>query len=309
MKIVFMGTPKFGAIILEKLVKEGYKPDLVITETDKAEGRKQVIIPSPVKTTAQNLNIPIFQPEKNEDLKSKIESLKPDLVIVAAYGRILSKEILEIPKYKSLNIHPSILPKYRGASPIQHTILNDEKESGVTVILMDEKMDHGKIVSKINCPVPEKTTYEQLSLQLAELGGEIIVDTIPKWVNNEIEPEAQNEAEASYTKILEKEDGKINWKAEATQIERKVRALNPWPGTWTTWGNVRLKILKARIFKFSVEKKYPIGQVLVVPQNDAAVQCDEDFLVLEELQLEGKKPLKSEEFLRGYESFMEAILK
>ena len=309
MKIVFMGTPKFGAIILEKLVKEGYKPDLVITETDKAEGRKQVIIPSPVKTTAQNLNIPIFQPEKNEDLKSKIESLKPDLVIVAAYGRILSKEILEIPKYKSLNIHPSILPKYRGASPIQHTTLNDEKESGVTVILMDEKMDHGKIVSKINCPVPEKTTYEQLSLQLAELGGEIIVDTIPKWVNNEIEPEAQNEAEASYTKILEKEDGKINWKAEATQIERKVRALNPWPGTWTTWGNVRLKILKARIFKFSVEKKYPIGQVLVVPQNDAAVQCDEDFLVLEELQLEGKKPLKSEEFLRGYESFMEAILK
>ncbi len=309
MKIVFMGTPKFGATILEKLVNGGYKPDLVITETDKAKGRKQIIVPSPVKITAQNFNIPIFQPEKNEDLKSKIESLKPDLTIVAAYGRILSKEVLEIPKYKSLNIHPSILPKYRGASPIQHTILNNDKESGVTVILMDEKMDHGKIVSKINCQVPEKITCEQLSLQMAELGGDIIVDTIPKWINNEIEPETQNEAETTYTKILNKEDGKINWEMPATQIERKVRALNPWPGTWTSWDNVRLKILKARIFKFPVKKKYPIGQILVVPQNEAAVQCDEDFLVLEELQLEGKKPLNSEDFLRGYQNFITAVLK
>jgi len=308
MKIVFMGTPKFGAIILEKLIKEGYKPDLVVTETDKAKGRKQTIVPSPIKTTAQNFNIPVFQPEKNEDLKSKIESLKPDLTIVAAYGRILPKEILEIPKHKSLNIHPSILPKYRGASPIQYTILNNDQKSGVTIILMDEKMDHGKIISRISCHVPEKITYEQLSLQMAELGGDIIVDTIPKWINNEIDPKTQNEEEASYTKILKKEDGKINWEMPAVQIERKVRAFNPWPGTWTLWDKARLRILKARVFKFPVKKKYPIGQILVVPQNEAAVQCNEDFLVLEELQLEGKKHLKSEEFLRGYQNFTKAVL-
>ena len=309
MKIVFMGTPKFGAIILEKLIEGGYKPDLVITETDKEKGRKQILTSSSVKVTAQNFNIPIFQPEKNEDLKSKIESMKPDLAIVAAYGRILSKEVLDIPKYKSLNIHPSILPKYRGASPIQHTILNDDKESGVTIILMDEKIDHGKIISRINCQIPEKITYRQLSLLMAELGGKIIVDTIPKWINNEIEPEIQKEVEASYTKTLKKEDGKIDWNLPATQIEKKIRAFDPWPGTWTSWNNIRLKILKTRVFKFPVKEKYLIGQILIVPQNEAAVQCKEDFLVLEELQLEGKKPLKSEEFLRGHQDFMNAVLK
>ena len=202
LKIVFMGTPEFGAIILEKLVKTPYKPILVITAPDKPKGRKQILTPPPVKQTAQKYDIPVEQPEKIGNWKLKIENLSPDLGIVAAYGQILPKTILDIPKYGFLNVHPSLLPRWRGPSPIQYTILNGDKETGVTIILMNEKMDHGPILAQRELEFSIfNFQFPNLCDKLAELGAKLLIETIPKWINGEITPKPQDESKATYTKF------------------------------------------------------------------------------------------------------------
>jgi len=325
-KIIFIGTPKFGAIILEGLCKSEYKPYsgrrpsgpfrpiLVITAPDKPVGREQILTPPPVKLLAQKYEIPVAQPEKILNLKPEILNFKPNLIVVAAYGQILPKEILEIPKYSCLNIHPSLLPRWRGASPIQYAILNGDKETGVTIILMNEKMDEGDILSNEKLKIGnKKIIYTDLENKLANLGVKLLIETIPKWLNDKIKPKSQDSSKATYTKILTKEDGKIDWQKSAEEIERKVRAFNVWPGTFTFWQKddklLRIKILKARVYKFPQEFVYLIGRTLVVPQNEIAVQCRRDYLVIEELQLEGKKEMKPEEFLRGHQDFIGTILK
>jgi len=326
-KIVFIGTPEFGAIILEKLCEanfkpysgrwpnEPFRPVLVVTAPDKPVGRKKIITPPPVKIVAQKYNIPVSQPEILVNSKSQITNSKPDLIIVAAYGQILPKEILEIPKYGCLNVHPSLLPKYRGASPIQYAILNKDKETGVTIILMDKKMDHGKIISNSKFLISNKEiTYPELQKELAKIGANLLLETIPKWIKGAIKPKAQDESAASYTKILTKKDGKVDWRKSADEIEKQIRAYSPWPGSWTFWQIIRenllrVKILKADVFKSHDEKVYPIGKVLVVPQNEPGIQCGKDFLVIKKLQLDGKKPMNSEEFLRGHPDFIGIILK
>ncbi len=224
-KIVFIGTPEFGAIILDRLCQNEYKPVLVITAPDKPVGRKQVITSSPVKITAQKYKIPVAQPENIQNLKSEIKKLKPDLAIVAAYSQIIPKDILDIPKFGFLNVHPSLLPKYRGPSPIQYAILNGDKETGVTIMLMNEKVDSGKIISTSKLSIKdEKITSEQLTEKTADSGAKLLLNTIPKWINSEIKPIPQDEKKATYTKILRKEDGKVDWQKSAKEIERKVRA-------------------------------------------------------------------------------------
>ncbi len=338
LKIIFIGTSEFGAIILEELCKSKHKPILVVTVPDKPVSRKQILTPSPVKLMAQKYNIPIEQPERIENCKLKIENLKPGLIVVAAYGEIIPKEILEIPKNGSLNVHPSLLPKYRGPAPIQYAILNGDKETGVTIILVDKKMDHGPILaqreleirnpkSEIFTPTPKfgvgasksqipnfKITYSELLIKLAKLGAELLVETIPKWIKGEIKPKPQDESEATYTKILKKEDGMIDWQKSAEEIERQIRAFDVWPGNYTFWrllkGMVlRIKILKARVFISPSPETYHIGKVLVVPQNEIGVQCGKDFLVIEKLQMEGGKVMGAEEFLRGHLDFIGTILK
>jgi len=321
MRLVFIGTPEFGAIILEGLVNSKYKPVLVITEPDKPVGRKQILTPSPVKLMAQKYSIPIEQPTKIENCKLKIENLKPDLIVVAAYGKIIPKSILDIPQYGCLNVHPSLLPKYRGPTPIQYAILNGDEETGVTIILMDEKIDHGPILGQRELEFPiSNFQFPNLHDKLAELGVKLLIDTIPNWVNGKIKPKPQDESKATYTKILKKEDGRIDWKKSAQEIERQIRAFNPWPGSFTFWpilkGTlIRVKILKARIFKSPDRKIYPVGKVLVVPQNEIGIGCghhypaSQDFLVIEKLQIEGKKETDSEEFLRGYPDFIGTILR
>jgi methionyl-tRNA formyltransferase len=314
-KIVFMGTPEFGAVILEGLLKGGYEPVLVVTETDKPVGRKQIITPPPVKIAAEKFNISIEQPEEIKNLKLKIKNLKPDLGIAAAYGKIIPKDILDIPKYGFINIHPSLLPKYRGPSPIQAAILNGDKETGVSIILMNEKMDSGDIISNSKFKIQNSNlTCTELHNKLAESGTELLLETIPKWIKGEIKPVPQDESKATYTKILTKEDGRIDWKKTAEELERRVRAFDPWPGTHTFWQAmnneiIRVKILKARVYQSPANKTYPIGKVLVVPQNEIGVQCGEDFLVVEKLQMEGRGIMNSEEFLRGHPDFAGAILK
>jgi methionyl-tRNA formyltransferase len=316
-KIIFMGTPEFGTIILEGIIKDGLKPLLVITASDKPVGRKQIITPPPVKSLIiehKTWNIPILQPEKISNIKSEISNLKPDMIVAAAYSQIIPKEILEIPKYGCLNIHPSLLPKYRGPSPIQSAILNGDERTGVTIFLIDEKLDHGPILSQKSIKIEGKETAKTLHDKLANFGADLLLETIFKWRKGLIRPKPQNEVEATFSKILVKDDGRINWEKTSEELEREVRAFEIWPGSFTFWEKksqlLRIKILKARVFnKTSHSLSYSIGKTLVVPQNEIGVQCGKDFLVIEKLKLEGKKETLSDDFIRGYPDFIGTILK
>lgn len=272
MKIVFLGTPEFGAVVLERLCKANLKPVLVVTAPDKPVGRKHILTPPPAKIIAERYKIPIIQPKNILD--SKFQILDSDLVVVAAFGQILPKEILEIPKYGCLNVHASLLPKYRGPSPIQCAILNGEKETGATIILMDEKIDHGPILTQRKTTIGSNETQKQLYDRLAILGAELLIDTIPDWLRGKIRVRCQDEKRATYTKILKREDGKIDWRKSAQEIERQIRAFDPWPGSYTIYKGKILKILKAEV--------------------------SENRLIIKEVQLEGKRPMSFEDFLRGH---------
>ena len=304
MKIVFFGTSEFGSIILEKLVQAGLSPVLVVTTPDNPAGRKQELTPPPIKVTAQKLGILVMQPEKlDQDTRYKIQNTNPDLFVVASYGKILPKEILDMPKFGALNVHPSLLPKYRGASPIQTAILNGEDETGVTIMLMDEKMDHGAILAQQELRISNdeflisKPTYPELHNKLAEIGAELLVKTIPDWIEGKIKPVPQNEGKATYTHILKKEDGRIDWNKEAVYIERQVRAMYPWPGTYTFLKSKILKILKADIIKNIQGEPRKAFQTA---DGKLAVYAGKDAILLEEIQMEGGKPMSSKEFLLGH---------
>lgn len=312
-KIIFIGTPEFGAIILEKLVKSSQKPFLVITEPDKPVGRKQVITPPPVKQLAEKYNIAVVQPEKIENCRQDIENLKPDLGIVAAYGQILPKNILNIAKYGFINVHPSLLPHWRGSSPIQYAILKDDQKTGVTIMRMSEKLDAGPILAQKEIEIGPMETFLSLRDRLAELGAGLLIETLPKLLAGKMPPQPQDETKATYTKILKREDGKIDWRKPAESIDRQVRAFSVWPNSYALWPKnskeTKIKILKSRVLISPDHVRYPIGKVLVVPQNEIGVQCgDGNFLVIEKLQLEGKKETLAEDFLRGNSDFIGAIL-
>ncbi len=313
LKIIFMGTPKFGAIILEKLADFRYKPILVVTETDKPVGRKKVLTPPPVKVVAEKYEIPVLQPEKIRNLELEIRNLKPDLIIVAAYGKILPEEILEIPKYGCLNVHPSLLPSWRGPSPVQSAILNGDADSGVTIMKIAKKVDAGPVLIQRKLKLEGNETYDVLHDKLGEMGGDLLIEIIPEWITGKIDPQLQDESRATYTRILKKEDGKIDWGKSAEEIERQIRAFNLWPGSFTFWEKsgilIRIKILKARVLKSDDLKTYPIGKTLVAGQNELCVQTGKGFLIIGRLQLEGKKEIDSEDLLRGYPDFIGTILK
>jgi len=304
-----MGTPEFGAIILEGLIKGGYKPILVIAAPDKPVGRKQIITPPSVKVIAQKHNIPILQPEKILDSKSQILDSKPDLIVVAAYGEILPKEILEVPKYSCLNVHPSLLPRWRGPSPIQFSILEDDDKTGISIIKMTEKVDAGPILAQKEIKIGGKETYNTLHNKLAGLGAELLIETISKWIKGEIKEKLQDESKANYTKVLKKEDGKIDWQKSAEEIERQIRAYSPWPGTYTMANNKILKILNADVLKQTKNGPFGIaGKTFLASNDKIAVQTGKDFLIISELQLEGKKIISAKDFLRGHPDFIGTIL-
>ena len=308
-KIVFWGTPEFALPTLETLFKNGYNIVAVITNPDKPVGRKNIITPPPVKVWAEKHNIPVFQPPKLEIRNLELEIAEADLYIVAAYGKIIPKEIINLPKCGSLNIHPSLLPRWRGPSPIQYTILNGDTETGVTIIKMDEKMDHGPILAKRELKFSifnfqfSKITYQTLHDELTKLGAELLIETLPKWIAGEIKPTPQNEVEATYSKILKKEDGRIDWSQPAEKIEKKIRAFNPWPGAWTTWSKngrtYRLRIEEADIFK-SEDKKAPPGLVWKTDNSLLCIKTAKLNLSVKKITLEGKKTMEVKEFLRGY---------
>src|SRR3989344_5875133 len=278
MRIIFFGTSEFGAIILENLIQASYSPVLVVTTSDKPAGRKQVLTPPPVKVFAKTHGLEVFQPEKfDKDALYKIQNTSPDLFVVAAYGKILPKALLDIPPKGSLNVHPSLLPKYRGLSPVQAALLNGDQETGVSIIVLDEKMDHGPILAVERLSMQKNYTYSELHNMLAELGGNLLIRTIPLWAEGKIQAKAQDEARATYTKMITWKDGRIDWGKPAEYIERQIRAFNPEPGTYTFYREQVLKIRKAEL--------------------------RDNKLVMREVQLAGKKPMSFEDFLRGHQDY------
>ncbi|MDP3004456.1 MAG: methionyl-tRNA formyltransferase [Candidatus Azambacteria bacterium] len=306
MKYIFFGTPKFAAIVLEKLINVGYVPEAVICNSDEPVGRKQVLTSPPVKVLADKNKIPILQPKKlrdNSEFLNQLKNLKPDLAIIAAYGKILPKEILDIPKYGAINVHTSLLPAYRGASPIQYAILNGDKETGVIIMKIDEEMDHGPIISNVKIQISNNDTFESLSQKLAISGAKLLIKIIPDYIHGKIKPVAQDHSKATYTKIIKKEDGKIDWSKSAGEIERMTRAFYPWPTAWAIWNNKILKILEAGVANNGGKKT---GEVFL-KNNELAVQCGENILIIKKLQLEGGKILSAKEFLNGHKDFVNAI--
>ena len=277
MKYVFFGTPEFAAIILRKLIDASFFPIAVVCNPDRPAGRKKVITKPPAKIIAEKHHIPVLQPEKLDlGFVLHLSSFKPDFSIVAAYAKILPKDCVEMPRLGTIGVHPSLLPKYRGASPIQSAILNGETETGVALYLLDEKMDHGPMLKNGKLKIENSDTYETLMRKLAELGGDLLAETIPKFLAGEIKPQAQDEREATFTKKFTTEDGRVDAhdleaaltgedRKKAVRIERKIRALNPEPGAWTIQNGKRVKLLfaeiengKLKLKKIQTEGKKPI---------------------------------------------------
>jgi methionyl-tRNA formyltransferase len=313
MKFVFFGTRELAVKVLKRLLNAGYSPSLVVTGPDKLAGRKQELTSSPVKEVALKHNLPIAQPEKLSFTKFDSNlvslSLKPDLFVVAAYGNIIPKEILEIPRHGTLNVHPSLLPKYRGPAPERFALLKGEKITGVTIILLDEKVDHGPILAQEEFVIPEDMKHEELHQKLGEIGGELLVKTIPLWVKGEIEPKEQDHLKATFTKKIIKEDGRIDWSKEAEYIARQIRAFYPWPGTWTLWDGKILKILKGRAEAIPKEHSSLISGTTIPWQEGFGVVTGKGVLAVQQLQMEGKNPVSAKDFLLGHKDFLSIVFK
>lgn len=303
---VFFGTPEFAVTILEKLIASPFAPSVVITAPDKPVGRKQKLTPSPVKVFAEKHKIPVLVPQElDEKFIYKLKTINYQLFIVAAYGKIISKSILDIPKHGNINVHPSLLPKLRGASPIQNAILEGLDETGVTIMLMDEKMDHGPILATMKHPVPDSVTSDRLSIELASVGADLLLDVLPRHLAGNITPKEQNHKEATYTKLIKKRDGHINWEEGALQIERRIRAYTPWPGVYAYWNDKQIKFLEAEIIDSVAGNKpgeiYKLGDMF-------AIATSHGVLIPTIIQLEGKSPVDNRTFLQGYPEILGILL-
>ena len=311
-KIIFFGTPDFAAGILKLLIDNKYNIAAVFTQPDKKVGRKQKIEFSPVKDLALKNKTEIFQPENLRviGLDEEIKNIEPDLFIVAAYGKILPKAILEIPKYGAINIHASLLPKYRGASPVQSAILHGDKETGITLMKMNEKMDEGDILVQEKIEIGEDETADILLGKLSQLGAKMIVGFFPDWTQGKIRPIAQNHGEATYCKQVLREDGKIEWNSAAEEISRSWRAYHSWPGIYSILNlknqPKRLKLLEIEtVPDMNTGEKH--GKIIQYNQK-VAVQAKNGLVILKKIQLEGKKEMDIDIFARGYPEFIGSIL-
>lgn len=322
MNYIYFGTSEFAATILEKLLDANMAPVAVVTQPDRPAGRGKKLQESPVKKIAQNGAIPLLQPKKILDYRLQISDLQSDVCIIAAYGGIIPKTILEIPKHGFVNVHPSLLPKYRGPSPIQTAILNGDTETGVSLILLDEVIDHGPIIAQETASIGYRDTSETLSYKLALQSAIMLQKAIPEWLNESLSPASQDDTKATFTKMITKEDGHIDWKKSAEEIERHVRAMTPWPGSWTVWENagkkIRLHIKKATVelspleleFSHAKRKHYDrtIGRIIGIGENGITVLCGHHHLVIRTLQPEGKKEMTARAFVNGHPKIIGSVL-
>ena len=307
MRVIYMGTPDFAVSVLEAIIQAGHDVVAVCTQEDKPKGRGKIMQFTPVKETALKYNIPVFQPHKvknNPELEEQLRELNPDIIVVAAYGQILPKSILEMAKYGCVNVHASLLPKYRGAAPIQWSIIDGEKVTGVTTMLMDVGLDTGDMLDKTQVEIAPDETGGSLHDKLAEAGGRLIIETMKKIEDGTVVRTKQNDLESSYAKMLEKSLGMMDFNKRAEELERLVRGLNPWPSAYTYYNGKSLKVWKAEV-KSEAEietediKKYDNGQIVAVGKDYIGVKTSEGILCITELQLEGKKRMDTKSFLLG----------
>jgi methionyl-tRNA formyltransferase len=322
LRIIYIGTPQFAVPALETLIagskpdlvlQEGYEIVTVITRPDKPSGRGKEIVYSPVKQLALSHEIPVWQPGslKRQENIEKLAVYQADLYIVAAFGQILPQAVLDLPHYGALNIHASLLPKYRGVSPISEAILQGDTETGITIMLIDAGVDTGPILLQRAIPIAEDDTTGSLTSKLAVLGARTLVEALPLWVQGKIAPQPQDDRFASYTHMLHKEDGKIDWNRPADVLARTVRAFTPWPGAYTNWGDRLLKIISAHAVQVDTGSEARIGTVSLSIEHGAqtlTVATGNGLLIIEKLQLEGKKVMNADEFLRGYSHIVGATL-
>ena len=310
MRIVFMGTPEFSVYPLASLVGNGYEVVAVYTQPDKASGRGLAVEESPVKKAALKLNLPVLQPDnmKSAETRTQLAELRPDAIVVAAFGQILPQPVLEIPPFGCINIHPSLLPRFRGVAPVPAAILNGDEFTGVSIMLMDKGVDTGPVLTRAQIPVLPKDTTGSLMEKLARISAQLLLDILPRWFRKEIKPQLQNDANATYTKMLAKEAGEIDWRLSAMEIWRRVRAYQPWPGCYTQWQGKQLKLLEA--VPLTGENPAVPGCVVAVKDGSAAfgVASGDGILGVIKVQLEGKKVMTAGEFLRGQREFFRAVL-
>ncbi len=313
-RVIFMGTPSFSIPFLGGLISNGYNIVGVVTEPDKIQGRRGGVVFSPLKQSAIDKGLDIFQPDSDKELYEVCSKLKPDIIIVAAYGRIIKKKVLELPKHGCVNIHPSLLPALRGPSPVQTAILQGLKKTGVTIMKMDEGMDTGPIISCEELNIEKDETSSSLFEKTRNLGSALLVRVLPPYINGDLKAIEQGKKGVSYTKIIKKEDGKINFKKSAKEEERKIRAYDIWPGVYAFLdpslpriGKKRLKILSVELEDKPFGKKKP-GEVFFTEHNNFCVAFKKDYWIIRRLQLEGKKDMGADEFLNGYKNIIGSIL-
>lgn len=312
--ILFFGTPAFALPALRGLIDAGYSIAGVVTQPDMPVGRKRLLTPPPVKVLAQQCGIPVFQPERldaRDFIAGKIP--RADLFVVAAYGKIIPADILAIPRFGAINIHPSLLPRWRGPSPIQAAILAGDRETGITIMQMDAEMDHGPVLAQHKLQISNyKITYPELHDRLAKLGAKLLVSILPRWIAGEINPVVQNESQATYCKILTKADGRIDWEKPAEEIERMIRAYHPWPGTWTIWKTNttewRIRIEDADVVSDAPPEGGASGMVWHNEKYPLLIKSGYGSLAVKKLGIEGKSVTDAASFLRGYPSLISAVL-
>ena len=311
MKIVYMGTPDFAVPPLAALVQNGYEVTAVVTQPDKPKGRGKTLLPTPVKEEAMKHDIPVYQPLKvrEPEFVETLKKLEPDMIIVAAFGQIIPKTILDMPKYGCLNIHASLLPKYRGAAPIQQAVIDGEKESGVTIMQMGVGLDTGDMISHAVVPLAEDETGGSLFDKLAEEGAALLIRTIPSIVDGTaVYTKQPEESPTPYAAMISKKMGLMDFSKSAVELERLVRGLNPWPSAYTFLNGKTLKVWKCAVECAEYGKEAP-GTIIGVDKSGIHVACGSDTLILKEVQLEGKKRMETDAFLRGYQVTAGTMLK
>ncbi|MFH1175345.1 MAG: methionyl-tRNA formyltransferase [bacterium] len=308
-RLIFFGTSRFAEIILESLLKnDDFEVCAIVTKPDKPAGRKKILTPSVVKKLAQKNEIIVFQPEKlkDQEFTEKIRDLKPKIIVVASYGKIIPKEILGIPEFGCLNVHGSLLPEYRGASPIQFALLDGKKETGITIMLMDEGMDTGPILLQKKIGIDLEDNLLSLSEKMAHLGAELLKEALPKWISGEITPQKQDNSSATYSKISQSGDFEINWGEMSRKIANRIRAFYPNAFGMVKFGgkSVRMKVLEVKEYGSAEEeqckgKKIETGSLFKIGKKLFCL-CGDGALELIIIQPEGKKPMSGKDFLNGH---------
>ena len=304
MKIIFMGTPDFAVGTLEALIEAGHEVVLAVTQPDKPKGRGKEMQYTPVKECALKHDIPVFQPRRvrEEECIEELRKYNADIMVVVAFGQILPKEILEMCTYGCVNVHASLLPKYRGSAPIQWAIIDGEEVTGVTTMQMDEGLDTGDMLLKTEVTIEPKETGGSLFDKLADAGAKLCVETLEALQNKTVTPIPQGETTTAYAKMLDKQLGNIDWNKTAVQIERLIRGLTPWPSAYTNWNEKVMKIWDAEVSAIEIETEDAKAGTIVKVEKDAFyVQTGEGLLKVCELQIPGKKRMDAGAFLRGYQ--------